>query len=217
MVVVTGMPDSGTSFLSVLVNNLGLSLGDPDRIKGKSEYHPWGCGENLDMLFTTWRLLDKKNRGFPHVRYLAPDTLPEMPLGEEECRAAKEEMEGIIAEQGIELAKDASAPWTYKAFPDDAKYIVISRNWRMMHRDFLGFLGYTEGEIGSLQSAWVKWHRVCLGGIKSEREWLQLEYEEFQSAFSFQVVKICNFLRIGGPKSMDELYTLYCPREGRQA
>jgi len=223
------MPDSGTSFLSVLVHNLGLSLGDPGRIKWKSDYHPWGRGENLDMLYATWVLLDPRCKdedvnaweagriAFPQVWFLRTDQLPDEPLSYEQCAWSRGRISDIVKGQGVELTKDASAPWTYKCFPDDTKFIVISRNWRNMHHDFLSFLGYTEENISNLQAAWVKWHRVCLHGIKSERKWLQLEYEDFRSAFNFQVARICGFLGIENPKSMDELYTLYCPREGRPA
>lgn len=196
MVVVTGAPDSGTSFLVNYIAALGFNLGDSNEIQGVTGMHPHGTGEHMGISHETWGALN----GSGHVDYYPGSKLPWKPLSGVACRGAKERVGRIIEEQRIELAKDCSAPWTYRCYPWDTRFVVISRRWKNMTKGFLEYIGYKGIKPEDVQEGWIKWRHVCWQGIKAERDWYEVQYEHFYGRESrgVQLLKLCRFLGIEG-------------------
>jgi len=205
------MPDSGSSFLANYIAELGFFLGNPRDIQGVTGMHPKGTGEHLRISHETWGLLDKKRQ----IKFYPGDKLPSMPLALAECKAARDVMGEIIKRQGVQLVKDCSAPWTYLCYPESAEFVIITRNWRNMTKKFLEYIGYEGLTKEDIQHGWVKWQSVCLRGIKQNRRWYQVGYEDFatKEGRETELAKLCKYLGVEIPTGaqLDTMNAVYCP------
>jgi hypothetical protein len=117
VILVTGFPNSGTSFLTNLIVEMGFNPGT--RLKGPDNHNRWGYYENLDIRDLTWGAIGGKFDPFLHHT-------PFDGWGNTKVDLAKKIVE-IVKDQGVEIYKDCAAPYLWEVLLDTTHIVVIRR------------------------------------------------------------------------------------------
>ena len=124
-ILITGFPNSGTSFLCNLIVVLGKSAGSSQNLKKGDKHNRWGYFEHSKLGEVRWRAMQKIlfvpwKKGFlPHRPYS---------FSPEKLKRFSQQIREISQKDKIEVYKDNTLPLTFKIFPKKAKYIAIKRD-----------------------------------------------------------------------------------------
>jgi len=202
-VLVGGYPNSGTSFLCHLVVQLGKSPGSSENLKGADSHNRWGYFEHLPIRKLVWEA-GKWHHFTPDRKGFLPDeplVFNDRPLVDYADRIRR-----IAEEDGVELYKDNSLPLTFRLFPKESKYIIITRRVEAIHESpkKAGFHGYT-CSLEELRDSHYKYHEL-VKIMAGEVDCLTIQYEDFKTSFDHTLQVICNHLEV----ELDKMHRTAC-------
>lgn len=134
-VIITGLPRSGTSFLTSLVHKMGFSLGPQNWLVGADKYNRYGYFESIPLNRLSDKILKKLDSDFH-------ENLPILELGWiEKCSLEKRQIKNVVQNGNIKLMKDNKviilADLYDELFPN-AKWIFIQRDIEETYRSRFG-------------------------------------------------------------------------------
>jgi hypothetical protein len=202
-VLVTGHPNSGTSFLCELVAAMGFSPGDPRCLKPADGHNPHGYWEHVPLRehvrslggYSDWMHV---TGGYP------PEPLEFTP--EEKQRTAM-----LFEGAGVEVFKETGLPVMYRLFLLDSAYLIIERDARAMYESQGS--DYEERDISfdGFRSNIDAYQRLVSCMIDEVR-CLVVHYEDFGRDFRSQASRIAEF--VGATPDIAGLREIWRPRRG---
>jgi len=194
-VLVTGFPNSGTSFMLEFVKEAtGLSPGSECNLKGADSHNRYGYWEHLPIRNVSWSLIG----GGLNVR-----NLPEEPLPRSE-QVAKDIL--YLAERdNVQVYKDNALPIVYRSFPEGAKVVWIARHsptiWERYYQDMMSWRVFDD--------IYMRW--IYLGEtMLKDMDMQTFNYDNFADEFKYQATRVCEFL---GVPYREELREIWRPRK----
>ncbi len=203
-VLVTGYPNSGTSFLCNLVVELGLSPGKNESLKSADAHNRYGYYENLVLRNFLWEFFKAKK-----LKMWDQATVAKKRTEVKELRLEKAPFPAlakIIDDELIEVYKDNKLPLYFEAFDPAIKIIVIERNANDVFRSPQKS-GFSPMEVSyeKFFQAYEYYRHLCLK-MSVARSVLFLNYEDFFSDFDGQVEKIKNFLNLSSNQNLKKIF-----------
>jgi hypothetical protein len=178
-ILVTGFPNSGTSFMLEFVKEAtGLSPGSEHNLKGADSHNRYGYWEHLPIRNVSWSLMG----GGLSVR-----NLPDGPLPRNEEVA--ENILCLAERDNVQVYKDNALPIVYRSFPEDVKVITIGRKPQTIYdRYYADRMGEK-----AFRKAWCRyWDLNKL--MSTERQVLVVFYEWFDYDPKFTMGVVCRYL-----------------------
>jgi len=196
-VLITGFPDSGTSFLCNLVADLGFSPGSVYELKQADSHNPWGYWEYRPIYRYIRSVLDGPTR-------MIAEDIPETTM-----RFPKEPdllLFSLAMSHRVEVYKDPGLPLFYHLFDPEAKIIVIHRDLdEMFESNGLKHLGY-DFTKNSLLEATDKYLDLVLE-MRKERDVCEIWYHDFRgNGFDIATGIICEFLDVPYKEGLNHLF-----------
>ena len=193
-VLVTGFPNSGTSFMmEFCVKATGLNPGSERNLKGPDSHNRYGYWEHLQIRRVAWSLF---GGGF-RVR-----AIPEEPYPRDEAVAS-----GILEQaekDGVEIYKDPTLPLTYRSFPEDVKIICISRSPTLLRGRY-----YEDLAPGEFTRSYTR-YLLLAHEMAGKRDVLHTAYDFFHMSFEGLAEMACEFLDV---PYREELRETWRPRK----
>lgn len=123
-IIVTGFPNTGTSFLCNLVVALGKSPGNTEDLKEGDKHNRYGYFENLEIRKITYKAL-----GCDYFNPWEKGFLPDRPYSfePEKLNEYSSLITEIAEKDNVEVYKDNTIPLIFRIFPKEAKFINITR------------------------------------------------------------------------------------------
>lgn len=184
MLLVTGFPNSGTSFAAELVVRLGFSPGSKELLKQADDHNPYGYWEHLGLKEIIRRPTHYREKLHP-LRSKLP--LVSIPRNEKLAERVREYAEL----QGIEVFKDTGIPILWRLFPSDSKCIILRRHpsdiWKRHY--------YKKFSWPHFEHVYDDYHQLVRQMAK-EVSCLTLWYETFGKRFSYSLEQLCDFLDV---------------------
>lgn len=172
-VVVGGHPNSGTSFLCNLVSEIGYSAGT--NLKGADSHNRYGYWEHLGMRELIWHSMCG-----PAILKTFPYDSMDPPHG------ICERIVSLSDRDNIEVYKEVVLPFVYRAFPEDCKFIIITRDWRIIRDKY-----YEDVDALMFLDRYTRYHRLAQDMTQS-RDVMFVRYEHFARGEGYR--EICRFL-----------------------
>lgn len=191
-IIVTGLPRSGTSFLTSLVHHMGFSVGNGQKLKPADKYNKTGYFEYLPLMKISDQIFNRLGNDFF-------TQLPELDNGwTRPFESEKQSILQCVQEDHIELYKDNKlvilADLYDELFPN-AKWIFIERCIEETYRSRFG------------QPLSIKqWEKItenrltCWNKTKPSKKALYVKYSNFSNNFEHQVDEIAKFTGIINPQ-----------------
>lgn len=187
-VIIVGLPRSGTSFLTSIVQHLsGLHLGDSGMLRQSDSNNKYGYFEYVPLMKVTDKMLTKLGGNFHNL----PDLNPEW---KRTLVDEQEEIIRIVRKDKIQLYKDnrlmVIPDIYYDLFPA-AKWIFIERDVNETYQSRFG--------IPISFEDWVKVTNRRLEYWKTSeaaKNALSLDYQDFKEDFDTTLNRIIDFLNI---------------------
>jgi hypothetical protein len=186
-VLVTGHPNSGTSFLCELVAAMGFSPGDPRYLKPADDHNPHGYWEHMPLQEYVRAL-----SGYGDWMHITGGYPPE-PLTFDDGNRWRLALLAEGAE--VEIFKETGLPMMYRLFPPDSKYLIITRRRRAMY----------ESRGGNYQERGISFDEFCdnleayeylTSCMTEEVECLTVRYEDFIDDMDTWLFSIASFLGV---------------------
>ncbi len=198
-ILITGFPDSGTSFLCNMVNNLGFDAGHSHELKWADEHNQWGYWEYRPIHRFIRSILDGPTR---FTAEDIPDETYSFPMEPDPAIAV------VAIRDSVVVYKDCGIPLFYRLFSPDIKIIVIGRNEvDLLASSGLSHLGY-DFTWETLQRAHNKYYDL-LSAMAKERDVLGVNYDAFRDDFYKEAQRVCDFLDV---PMKDDLHKIFRPR-----
>lgn len=207
-VLVTGFARSGTSFLTNLIEVMGFSAGKRKLLKPPAASNPRGYWEFMLIRDITWRMVGVSKRIWQHLAH----TMPDEPLQLSGHRNA-DKIRRLARRYSVEVYKDSYLPVFYKLFPQDAKYVVIKRDWRAIHASHMKVKN-RPGMEGEFRNGIDKYYKLAQM-MAREVDCLFVQYEQFQDSFDVATVRLADFLGVECGRNLGELREVWCPNPPR--
>jgi hypothetical protein len=186
-VLVTGHPNSGTSFLCNLVAEMGFSPGDRALLKPPDAHNPHGYWEHAPLQDYVRAL-----SGYGDWMHVTGGYPPE-PLNF--TAEEKRRTESLFGGAGVEVFKETGLPIMYRLFPPDSKYIFISRGKLAMYES--QGANYKERGISFDDfSQNVDIYQGLLSRMERETASLIVRYDDFRENLDTVIWGIAAFLGI---------------------
>jgi len=209
-VLVGGYPNSGTSFLCNLISEIGLNTGFKKDLKQADSHNRYGYFENIKIRNETWKILEEK-RFTPW----ADDFLSKNPLKIEKNQVSEimTNIDNIIQKDNVQLYKDNAVPLIYKLFKTNVRIIIIERFPRNIYDS------PRKAKRDKMPVPYDKFlesyerYKILAQKMSEEREVLFVQYEAFAHNFDREVIRMLKFLDIHSSKKVEQLQSLYKPRE----
>lgn len=171
-VFVTGIPRSGTSFLTGLISQMGFSLGSKKSLKPANEHNRYGYFENRSIMSISDSILKQLGGSFHELPNFHKNWAADFP-------DEKEQILSLVNKQRIELIKDnrllVLSDLYDELFPD-ALWIYISRHIdERFDSQFGNMMTFDE-----LENLTKKRLAIWYSGSASQKA-LNLDYEDFKS------------------------------------
>lgn len=202
-VLVTGYPNSGTSFLCNLVVELGFSPGKIENLKPADSHNRYGYFENLKLRKFVWNYFDLGSFqpwNSENITKLIPD------INEENKNEFHQNISDIIANEEMEVYKDNALPLYFQYFPEDAKYIVIERSPESIYESpKKGGHAPMPVSYDKFLDSYNQYQELC-DYMKTHRNVLTIKYEDFNSNFAEQLNRISGFLKVPAKPGMEEIF-----------
>lgn len=207
-ILITGFPNSGTSFLCHLVVLLGKSPGNYKDLKGPDWHNRWGYFENLKMREVVWKFLPEKE-----FKIYEKGFLPDRPytFKERELKVYRNKIIMLANYENIQVYKDNALPLFYKIFPSFTKILIIRRD------PLKCYLSSVKGGHSRLPLSFKEFSKIykkyynLVKIMMDQRESLEVNYEHFQEDFGGAVFKIGKFIRV----NIDEIVLKKCKKAFR--
>lgn len=192
-VLVTGFPNSGTSFLMELCTR-ATNLNPGSNLKGPDNHNPYGYWEHLPIRNTAWSIFGGgfRVRAIPHEPYQRDEG-----VASDILTAARQD--------NVEIYKDPTLPLIYRSFPGDMKIAVIHRSLRRVYERY-----YSDRMSLSCFSEYHYRYTMLARGMKNDHDVAFVRYESFGSSFDAQASELCDFL---GVPYREELREVWRPRK----
>lgn len=192
-ILITGFPNSGTSFLCNLLVALGKSPGDPKNLKKGDKHNRWGYFEHLGMREISHRVLPQG-----YFRPWEQGILPQKPhsFSPEKLKEYSQKISEIAQRDNVQVYKDNALPLVFRIFPREARYIVIKRDPKKCYQSpqkgghskiscsFEEFLGYYQKYYDLVRQ------------MSQELDCLEINYEDFYESFNETLSKIAQFIKV---------------------
>lgn len=200
-VLVTGHPNSGTSFLCELVVAMGFSPGDPRCLKPADDHNRYGYWEHVPLQKYVRGLSGYDDR--MHITGKYPSEL--LDFTQEE----KEQTASLFEDAGVEVFKETGLPVMYRLFPFDSIYLVILRHRQAMYQSG----NYAERDISFdkfCRNAEI-YHGLCSRMLVETKKCMFVHYEGFGKNFDGYVSNIADFLDV--TPDVPKLREIWRPRK----
>ncbi len=186
-VLITGHPNSGTSFLCNLVVEMGFSPGDKSLLKPPDAHNMHGYWEHVPLQNYVRSL-----SGYGDWMHITGSYPPE-PL--EFSVYEKRRVALLAGGTGIEVFKDTGLPVMYRLFPPDSKYLIITRGRQAMYES--AGANYKERGI-SFDDFTRNLDRYTdlVRRLASETNYLTLSFDSFKYDLDATVRYIAGFLDV---------------------
>lgn len=203
LVIILGLPRSGTSFLTSLVSAMGYNPGPRGLLKKADKNNKYGYYENLIMQYFSKYLLWR----------MGADIFYSIPSGYDVKKFYVERIviRSIVSLFNIEVLKDNNIVVLgrlYKYFFPEAKFIFIRRDARSTYKSRFG------GEI-----SFSEWKAITEARINAwyaaepSDEALEISYEQFLTDKDKSIDKIANYLGVALSQNIAEkCRALFMPR-----
>lgn len=202
-ILVTGFPNTGTSFIAELVVAMGFSPGDPRYLRHADGHNRFGYWEH-DRLHSLAREVPQVAGFHAHVLSSHPAeifNLSHHPVSRSVLQ--------LCAKERVEVYKDNALPVFYTLFPSRCKVIVVKRGWGDAYRsgkyeasDNLSFDDFCE----AYDSYYSLVSQMCL-----RRDCIQTNYDDFAIEIDREIGRIAAFVE--APKiDLSTLRHVYRPR-----
>jgi hypothetical protein len=211
-VLITGFPNSGTSFLCNLIVALGKNPGNYNDLKTADKHNRFGYFENLKIREITYRALGKK-----HFKPWEKGCLPDSPIefSPSDLDSYRKQISLIAEQDNVEAYKDNSIPLIYLIFPIDLKYINIRRDPDKAYKSPQkgGHLP-TDCTFNEFKIYYQK-YQYLVEQMSKEVNCIEIEYESFFNDFERSVAKIAQHIGIHvNERIMAECKKIFRPRKG---
>lgn len=176
-VLVTGYPNSGTSYMAELVHEFGFAVGPKPLLKEGDSHNPWGYWEFLPIRTVFWKAL----LGFNPMSIPAEAmTLPSKDA---------DQIFGIARTYQVECYKDNALPLGYGGFPEYSKILVMTRNPRTLYDRYYARNYSWPAFFNCWQS-----YAGLVRDMSTSREVLSINYETFGSDLERAVRRVGKFV-----------------------
>lgn len=187
-VLVTGLPRSGTSFLTGLIAKMGYSLGNAASIKRADKHNKYGYFEHVRLMKLSESILEKLGGDYfmnipPYIKGWT-----------DAMHMEKKLIEKQVSKEGIELYKDNKLILLsdiYGEIYPDAKWVYIKRDISGTYKSRFGqdlSLAQWEDITANRLATWEQ--------SKASATALQLEYEQFFDDFDETVNSLAEYLSV---------------------
>ncbi len=198
-ILITGFPDSGTSFLCNLVSELGFSAGPTHELKRADDHNRWGYWEYRPIYRFIRSILDGPTR---FTAEDIPDETGSFPMEPDPAIAV------VAIRDSVMVYKDCGIPLFYRLFSPDAKIVVIGRNEvDLLASAGLSYLGY-DFTWRALQLAQDKYYDL-VSMMSDERDVIGVNYDAFRDDFYKEAQRVCDFLDV---PMKNDLHKIFRPR-----
>jgi len=202
---------------------MGLWPGPYSHLKPADKGNPLGYWEFLPIRKLLWEHVSFGGNG--GIIYTKPKTFPVRPFEAEDLPIDK--IAEVAEQWGVEVYKDNSIPFIFRAFHPDTKFIYIKRNWRDVYRSITKFERHSlyVSHCGAFDAftgvpalpvcrAIRAYHCLVDNYLVHERQCLVIEFEDFRRNFDTTIWEIANHLCISeADLRWDRLRKLYRPKE----
>jgi len=195
-ILVAGMPNSGTSFMTELVAKAtGLSPGPARGLKGADGHNPHGYWEYLPLRNYIWQ----HTGGTFNER-----KVPSLPLPYKEAQAKW--IASIAKAANVQVFKCFKLPWIYSWFGEPRKVVMISRRIYTLYERYYKPAGLEPNEY---RAAHTQYYDLAARHLDEQWDMLWITYEEFCIHQREAMAKVCDFL---GRPFKPELLEIWRPR-----
>jgi len=202
-VLVTGYPNSGTSFLCNLIVELGLSPGKLENLKSADGHNRFGYYENLRLRNYLW-----DNLSMNGLKIWQPNVIEnkQIELASLNLSNIQKILGQLILSEEIEVYKDNFLPFYYQLFPKTSKIIIIERNDRDVYASpQKGGHSSLNVSFETLRETKQKYCSLC-SKMQKERDVLWVKYENFGTDFEIEVQRIVDFLKIENKPNLECIF-----------
>ncbi len=210
-ILITGFPNSGTSFLCNLVVALGKSPGNQRDLKDADKHNRYGYFENMKM-----RNLAHEILGHEYFKFWDKEFIPLHPLEfpKEKIDKYSKLIAKIAQEGNIEVCKDTIFPIIFKVFPKESKYIVIKRDTvKCYESPQKGGHSKIPCSFEEFLEAYNKYYGL-VSQMAKEVSVLQVNYEDFYADFNRSVQKVSEFIGVAlSAERLNDLKKIFKPRQ----
>ncbi len=210
-ILVTGFPNSGTSFLCNLVVALGKSPGKKRDLKKGDSHNRWGYYENMALRRITAQLMSF-NKFYPFDK----KTYQNFHLNLKTVNKYKNKIRELAQKDKIEVYKDNSIPLIYKVFDRHAKFICIRRS------PFDSYISPKKAgnpltiDFDNFCICYDEYHKF-VKRMASDRQCLIVNYEDFFSSLDDMILKISQYIGVNLDEDEIKKYRkIFRPRTQKQ-
>lgn len=192
-VIVSGFPNTGTSFLCNLIVALGKSPGKSVDLKDADKHNRYGYFENLKLRAITYEALGR-DYFMPWEKGYLPDKPYIFELNKLEKYSSI--IRDIAENDNVEVYKDNTTPLIFRIFPKEAKYINIRRNPEKIYESPQKG-GHSK--IACNYSEFKEYYNKYQGLVKQmskEVDCIDVNYEDFFDDLDNTIYKIAHHIEI---------------------
>jgi len=205
-ILIGGFSHSGTSIVTHLAYELGFSPGHPKHMKGHGRVaNPYGYWENLEMKGVTYDFIAS---AVPlHFKYFCKRVKREWGLktGLKASEGWKRRVCKIAELNDVEVYKGLELPIVWRIFPEESKYIIISRNRDVLWQHWKDTLPTKKDMLDCLNH-----YQKLARQIGKERSCLYIQYEDFRNDLRGTVVRVAKHVGRDVEKlDMDKIMGFY--------
>lgn len=209
-VLVTGHPNSGTSFLCNLLVELRFSPGRDNNLKSADTHNRFGYYENLRLRNYLWESLSVNS-----LKIWDPGALEakQAEIAHFDKESIKHTVIKLAQEEGVEVYKDNLLPLFYDLFSPTIKIIAVERSVEDL---FASPEKAGQSPIGVPFETFVQTYQAYLSlceGMQKERDVLWVHYDRFKHDFENEVQRIAEFMEV---KEAPDLQYVFRPRYPEQ-
>lgn len=209
-ILITGFPNSGTSFLCNLIIALGKFPGDPRNLKKGDKHNRWGYFEHLGIREISHQALPQG-----YFRPYEQEFLPPRPnsFPSEKLKEYSQKITEIAKRENIQVYKDNALPLVFRIFPREAKYIVIKRDPKECFQSpQKGGHSKISCSFEEFLGCYQKYYDLVTQMAK-EVACLEVCYEDFFDNFDAAAYKIAQFIKVKvDDKKLRDCKKIFRPR-----
>lgn len=210
-ILITGFPNSGTSFLCNLIVALGKSPGSSRDLKKGDSHNRYGYFENLKMREITYKAL-----GHDYFKFWEKELIDQHPIffSPEKLTEYSQKIIGTAQKDNIEVYKDNIIPLIFRIFPKESKFINIKRDPKKCYESpRKGGHSEIPCSFEEFLDAYNKYQELVKQMAKEVR-CFQVNYEDFYDNFDEALTKITEFIGVEvNPEKLDALKKVFKPRK----
>ena len=198
-VLVAGMPNSGTSFMTELVvKATSLSPGPAEGLKKGDKHNRHGYWEYLPLRNYIWQ---HTTDGTFSEREIPSSPLP--------YREAEAKWIASIAEAAnVQVFKCFKLPWMYSWFGGPRKAVLIMRNPLTLYNRYYKAAGW---ELNEYRATHARYYDLAAKHLEAEWNVKWVDYEAFSRDLEAAILDVCIFLNCSPlPQVLREIWRPRC-------